>query len=65
MLKNKCTKIPQYYKYSKTGVSVIDLCITNSCTKFQANIFTFGCAMAQKPGKGDDLTYLNRIFWHF
>ena len=49
----------------KTGIYVIELCVTNRCTKFQANIFIFGCAMAQKPGKGDDVTFLNRIFWHF
>ena len=49
----------------KNGIYVIELCVTNRCTKFQANIFIFGCAMAQKPGKGDDVTFLNRIFWHF
>ena len=43
-------------------IHVIELCVTNRCTKFQANIFIFGCAMAQKPGEGDDVTFLNRIF---
>ena len=53
-----------FYRYRKTGIHVIELCVTNRCTKFQANIFIFGCAMAQKPGEGDDVTFLNRIFWH-
>ena len=29
--------------------------------KIQASIFISGRAMAQKPGKGDDVTFLNRI----
>ena len=49
----------------KTGIYIIELCVTNMCTEFQANIFIFGCAMAQKPGEGDDVTFLNRIFWRF
>ena len=28
-------------------------------------MFIFGCAMAQKPDKGDDVTFLNRIFGIF
>ena len=48
-----------------TRIYVIERCITNKCTKFQANIFIFGCAMAQKPGEGDDVTFWNHIFWHF
>ena len=46
----------------KTGIYVIELCVTNRFTKFQANIFIFGCAMAQKLGEGDDVTFLNCIF---
>ena len=39
---------PKFYRYQK-GLYVIDLCVTNKCAKFQANIFIFGCEMAQKP----------------
>ena len=55
--KNKCPKIPKFYRYPKNGIYVIELCVINRCTKFQTNIFIFGCAMAQKPGKGDDVTF--------
>ena len=63
--KNKCPKNPNFIDIQKTGIYVIELCVTNSCTKFQANILIFGCAIAQKPGKGDDVTFLNRIFGIF
>ena len=34
----------------------IEICTNNRCTKFQANIFIFGCAVAKRPGKGGDVT---------
>ena len=30
--------------------------------KNQANIFIFGCAMAQKPDKGNDVTFETQFF---
>ena len=29
----------------------VQLCTNNTCAKVQANIFAFGSAMAEKPGK--------------
>ena len=46
----------------KTGICSIELYANCQCTKFQVNIFISGCAMAQRPGKGDDVTFFNRIF---
>ena len=46
----------------KNGIHIIELYINYQYTKCQTNIFISGCAMAQKPGKGDDVTSLNRIF---
>ena len=63
--KNKCTKNPKFYRYPKNGIYVIELCVTNSCTKFQANIFIFGCEMAQKPIDGNDVIFLKLDFWNF
>ena len=40
----------------------MELYTNYQCAKFQSNIFIFSCAMAQKRGKGDDVTFLNRIF---
>ena len=55
----------QNFDYSlKIVLHIIELYSNNQCTKFQANIFIFGCAMAQKPCKGDDTTFLKRNFWH-
>ena len=42
----------------KNGVYIIELCANNRCTNFQANIFISDCAMAQWPGKGNDVTFL-------
>ena len=50
---------------SKNGIFVIELRVANMCAKIQANIFNFGCAMAQKPSNGNDVTFLNSIFWNF
>ena len=38
----------------------------NTNVKFQRNIFVFGCAFAQKKtGKGEDVTFMKRIFGYF
>ena len=55
-------KIQSFIDIRKTGIYVIELCVTNSCTKFQANIFLFGCEIAQKPIDGNDVIFLNSIF---
>ena len=49
----------------KNGIYSAELYTNYQCTKFQANVFISGCAMAQKPGKGDDVTFLNHIFGIF
>ena len=41
----------------KNGIYSTELYSNNQCAKFQAYIFISGCAMAQKPGKHDDVTY--------
>ena len=43
--------------YPKNRIHIIELSANSRCTKFQANIFIFGCAMAQKPGKGNDVAF--------
>ena len=62
--KNKCPKIPKIIDIQKNGLYVIELCVINRCTQFQANIFIFSCecAMAQKPGQGDDVTCFESHF---
>ena len=40
-----------------------ELYTSNMCTKFEANIFIFGCARPQKPSKDDDVTFAKRRFW--
>ena len=55
-------KIYNFLDIWKTGIFVIELSVTNSCTKFQANIFIFGCEMAQKPIDGNDVIFWNSIF---
>ena len=40
----------------------IELYSNNKCTQFQANIVIFGSAVAQKPGKVEDVTILKAIF---
>ena len=51
------TKVLELSK--KTGICVVNLHKNNIHTKFQINIFIFGYAMAQEPGKGDDVTFRN------
>ena len=54
---------PNILCISKNGIYVIELCVTKSCTKFQANIFTFGFEMAQKPSDGNDVNILKLRFF--
>ena len=46
----------------KSRICSIELYTNNQCTQFQAYIFISGCAMAQNPGKCDDVTFLTTIF---
>ena len=46
------------------GIHVIKIHTNNMHTKFQSNIFVFGCAMAKKR-KSDDITFLKCNFWNF
>ena len=48
----------------KNGIYSKELYTNNQCTNVQSNIYISGCAMAQKPGEGDDVTFLNLIFWY-
>ena len=54
-------KISKRYRYPKNGIYVIALCVTNSCTNFEANIYILGCEMAQKPIGGNEVIFLNSI----
>ena len=48
---------------SKNGMHIIELCATNVSTQFQVQFLVLGgCAMAQKPGNGNDVTFWNTIF---
>ena len=58
-------KIQNFIDIRKNGIYVIELCVTNCCTQFQANIFIFGCEMAHKPINGDDVIFLKLDFWNF
>ena len=58
-------KIQRFQAIQKTGIYVIDIHTNNRPTKFQSNIFVFGCAMAKKPGRDDDVTILKCNFWYF
>ena len=59
---NKYLQNQFFEDIQKTGIHNIEVYTSNQCTKFKANIFISGCVMTQKAGKGDDVTYLNRIF---
>ena len=50
-----------FWIYPKIGICSLELYSNSQCTKFQANIFIFGRAMAQQPGKGADVTFWNAI----
>ena len=53
----------QVFGAIKTGIYVVKLHTNNTHTRFQSNIFTFGCAMVKKNiPKGDNVTFLNEIF---
>ena len=49
----------------KNGIYSIQLYSNHQCTKLQANMFLFRCAMAQRPSEGDDVTFLKCRFWRF
>ena len=49
----------------ETRMYIVNLHTNNTHTEFQSNIFTFGCAMVKKTGKGDYITVLNEIFGIF
>ena len=55
-------KIRNFQVIQNIGIYVIGIHASNTHTKFQRNIFVFDCAMAEKPGKGDDVTLLKCIF---
>ena len=55
-------KIKTIEDIPKTGIYSIEVHTNYQCTKLEANIFITVYAMAQKPGKGDDVNFLNRIF---
>ena len=51
----------KFLELLKNGMYVVKQHTNNSYTKFQSDPFLFGCAMVKKPGKGDDVTFLNAI----
>ena len=63
--KNKCPKIQNFIDIQKNGVYVIELCVTNGCTKCQASIFIFGCEMVQKPIDGTVIIFFETRFLEF
>ena len=64
-LKINTQKIKIFTDIQKTGVHAIELSVTNMCAKFQANIFIFGCAIAQKPSNSSEVSFLRLDFWNF
>ena len=46
-------KIQKFIDIRKTGICVIELCVSNSCIKLKVNSFILGCEMAQKPIDGN------------
>ena len=60
--RNKCLTIFFYTYPENRKMFIIDLCGTNMCTKFQANIFIFGRARAQKQSNCYDVTFLKLDF---
>ena len=60
--KINATKIQNFTDIQKTVIYIIELSVTNMCTKFQANISILCCAMNQKPSNGNDVTFWNSIF---
>ena len=57
-------QIQYFVDIQKNGIYIIELCATNVCTKFQANIFIFDCAMAHKPSNVYDVIFLILYFWN-
>ena len=60
--KNEYLQNQNFQRYPKTGIYSIELYTNYQCTKFEANIFISGCAMAQKTGKGDGVTFCFAFF---
>ena len=56
-------KTQTFIDFQQTGIYIIELCVTNSCTKCQANNFIFCCEMAQKPISGNDVIFWNSILF--
>ena len=54
----------QNFEVIKTEIYDVNLHTNNAHAKFQTNMFILGCAM-KKTGKADDVTFLERLFWHF
>ena len=62
--KNKY-KIKILEDIQKTEIYSIGQYTNYQCTNFQANIFISVRAMPPKPGKGDDVTFLNHMILAF
>ena len=50
-------KILNFIDIQKHRIRIIELCVTKRCTQFQANIFIFCCALAQKPIDSNDVIF--------
>ena len=57
-------KHEHFIDIQKTGMYITELCAPSTCTKFQANTFIFGYAIAQKPSNGNDVTFLKLDIWN-
>ena len=55
-------KIHFFIDILETEIYVIELCVTNSCTKFEANILIFCREMVQKPIDRNGVIFLNSVF---
>ena len=49
----------------KNGTHIIELYANSFGTQFQNNIDIFSCALAEKLGKGDGVSFLNATFCIF
>ena len=50
-------KIEHFIDIQNTGIYIMEFCDTNMRTKFDASIFISGCAIAEKPSNGEDVTF--------
>ena len=55
--KIKAYRSQNFEVIQKTKPHVVKIHTNNTHAKFQSITFVFGCAVAQKPGKGDDVTF--------